>query len=248
MLLDLADDDTLPSRPQLELPSVTATDFGGSTSCGHRRTENQDRWGEASGLRFVVADGMGGYKGGAEAATWAVSEFLAAPSGLGWDTALRTINTAVRHAMLDQNFGDAGTTLVGLVIDSDQLTVVAIGDSRAYRLRSRQLECLTKDHNLGNLRASGVEHELHGPDRALTSYLGSPNNAQQIDITTCTVVNRERFLLCSDGVSLQLAPETLRQVLTDSSTCQQAADALVQASDAVGGRDNATALVVDLQS
>ena len=133
------------------------------------------------------------------------------------------------------------------------MTLVHLGDSRAYRLTrlgdgGDRLDLLTHDHNVraellaagldvGDYRERGVA--LHG----LTSFIGLEHEVLRIDVLAVPVRAGDRILLCTDGVHRQLDDDQLRARCSAPATARQAAEALVAQADRAGGRDNATAVV-----
>ncbi len=230
---------------------VAVSDWGVATSIGHRRMENEDAWGHDRDHRFAVADGMGGTDGGLLAAEAAVREFLTIDPATGWVPRMVDLNRRVAELCARQGFPYAGSTLVGLEVEPTRCVTVHIGDSRIYRLRDRTLQLLTTDHNLRNLRRDeGLDPEQtdeRGAPHALTSWIGSPGEPDRIDIGTLSIETADRVVLVTDGVSGQLSPERIEAIVADGITCQDAADRLVAESDDAGGRDNSTALVVELE-
>ena len=125
---------------------------------GRTRTENQDRCAafrrpDASQL-IVVADGMGGHRGGGTAAQIATEGFgrvFEGSSAFGeslLDEACQASNRTIWEAAeADPELGGMGSTLVALLIQSGAHWIVHLGDSRAYRLRAGQLTLMTLDHS-----------------------------------------------------------------------------------------------------
>src|SRR5687767_10738776 len=133
----------------VELRWATATDRG------RVRSENEDSL-HAKPPVFLVADGMGGRAGGAEAGRLAVAAFERftggdAPSTEDVLAAVADANTAILAASTEPGYEGMGTTLVGLalVADGDATCWLAfnIGDSRLYRLSGSRLEQVTVDHS-----------------------------------------------------------------------------------------------------
>ncbi len=241
------DDDTVETLPLVRAESIRVADWGAHSSTGLRRPNNEDAWGATDDRIFAVADGMGGTEGGEKASAMAIAEFMAIAPSAGWLQSVRRISDRLRVACAAAGVPHAGTTLVGLIVESSRCVTVNVGDSRIYRLRGQELELLTTDHNLGNLRiteglpATGPD-ERGGP-RALTSYLGSPDSEQRVDVSTIAIEDGDVVLLCSDGVSGQIDEASMSAALA-SETCKEAAMRLVSEANACGGRDNSTALVV----
>jgi protein phosphatase len=266
MSCQLDDDDTTPTGNEDVIADLTATlaasvlavsDWGSATTAGVRRRVNEDAWGRQADT-FVVADGMGGRGGGALAARTAIDRFLARLGAGGdnpdWRTIVESVSDDVIRAGRDRGVERLGTTLLAAVVGGPVITLVHLGDSRAYRLtalegRSR-LDVLTHDHNvrsellaagldIGEYRERGVA--LHG----LTSFIGLENEALRVDVLAVPVRAGDRLLLCTDGVHRQLDDDELRAALSLPS-CREAAERLVAHADEVGGRDNATAVVIGI--
>ena len=244
------DDEITLNFAREERPRVAVRDWGVASSIGHVRTENEDAWGHNDTRRFAVADGMGGTSGGLLAARLSVAAFLEIDPTDGWVPSLVALNEDVARECLAQGFRSAGSTLVALEIERHRCVTVHIGDSRIYRVREGILQLLTTDHNLGNLRREeGLDpnaSDARGTPRALTSWIGATVEPDRIDVGTLSVDAGDRVVLATDGTFDLLNGEEIEDILTDRSAAGEAAQQLVDAADAAGGRDNSTALVVDL--
>ena len=265
MILDLDDDDTTPTENAEVLGELSATlaasplavvGWATATSRGLRRRVNEDAWGHRDHV-FAVADGMGGRGGGSLAARTAVDRFLARSTGpsVDWRDVIAGVNDDVLRAGAERGIDRLGTTLLAAAVGGPLVTLVHLGDSRAYRLTqtdrdSARLDVLTHDHNVrSELLAAGLDVReyrergvaLHG----LTSFIGLEHEILRIDVLAVPVRSGDRLLLCTDGVHHQLDDDQIRQAMA-SPTCRRAADRLVELADQVGGRDNATALVLQL--
>lgn len=231
-------------------PTVVVQDWGAATSIGHIRLENEDAWARDGEKRFAVADGMGGTAGGLLAAQSSVNAFMELDPTEGWVPQLVALNRSVATLCMSQGFTAAGSTLVGLEVERNRCVTVHIGDSRIYRVRDGLLQLLTVDHNLGNLRREeGLDPEAsdaRGTPRALTSWIGSADEPDRIDVGTLSVEQGDRVVLVTDGLTDFVESTAIEALLTDGSSAKEAAQQLVDAADDAGGRDNSTALVVDL--
>ncbi len=253
-------DDTLSQSglPPLAIPDSLATfraptDWGAATSVGRVRAQNDDRWGHIGHTVFVVADGMGGYAGGDRAAMAAVEGFVtAAQSGPaqpeGWLEVIRRVNKSVAADLAALEIDRGGTTLVGAIFEDDVLTLVHVGDSRAYRLRESRLGLLTTDHTLlGEMQAIGMAQAPGdaGPmAKGLTSYLGIADDLLRVDVQRLDIREDDLLVLCSDGVHGQVPPETMSNIMGAAESAESIARALVSEADVCGGRDNATAIAI----
>ena len=200
--------------------------------------------GSLQGVVAAIADGVGGHKGGREAAETCVRGFIEAyyaqPETLGVaraaGRALESMNAWIAaQARVDPNLAGMATTFSALIFSRRTALLVHVGNSRAYRLRVSDLEQLTSDHVLGRgelahalLRAVGFEDTL------------------RVDHASHALRLHDRFLLCSDGVHGFLRDARIRELLSERVSPREAADKLVAAALAAGGDDNATALVVDV--
>jgi PPM family protein phosphatase len=127
--------------------------------------------------------------------------------------------------------------------------VFNVGDSRVYRFADGAVAQLTTDHTeVAELVAAGdlTEEEARGHPlgNVLTRALGIVP-APEPDIEVFAASGAERFLICSDGLTLELDDAAIAAVLAATPDPAEAAERLVAAAVAAGGRDNVTAVVVD---
>jgi serine/threonine protein phosphatase PrpC len=179
----------------------------------------------------------------------------AGPSGVdGIAGAVRAANRAVwEEAQANPDFRGMGTTLTAIALlggDGRSLAVANVGDSRTYRLRNDTFEQLTVDHNLvSELVAEGQigeeEAETHPQRHVLTRALGvSPE--VDVDVITTEPEPGDRYLLCSDGLSREVADSQIASVLRRLADPDDAARELVAEAKLHGGNDNITVVVVDV--
>ncbi|MEZ5409370.1 MAG: PP2C family serine/threonine-protein phosphatase [Acidimicrobiales bacterium] len=224
------------------------------THVGNVRESNQDR-GHFGGYVAVVADGMGGHQGGETAATIAISEFVGitepvGPSGLV--ELVEDANRAVFERAADPDLRGMGTTLVALTLRpaEGKISVVNVGDSRAYVVDGHALQQLTNDHSLVEdlVRQKRLtpEEAAHHPQRnILTRALGISSHVEVDQFLRQTRVG-DRFLLCSDGLFNEVSEDDILRILTSYASPLEAAQTLVASALAGAGRDNITVVVVDV--
>jgi serine/threonine protein phosphatase PrpC len=230
---------------------------GAATSVGHVRHVNEDSYLAVPPL-FVVADGMGGHGSGDLASRIAIEEMIAcvALRPLFAQAVLTALEHANQHIIeRDEANRRMGTTATGLAAletaGGDHLMVFNIGDSRVYRLAGERLEQLTVDHSeVQEMVLAGVitreEARTHPRRNVVTRALGSDAGLLP-DHWLLPAIGGDRYLICSDGLFSELPDEVILPLLAIGSA-QQAADALVAAANDAGGRDNVTAVVVDIDS
>ena len=230
---------------------------GSATSVGRVREHNEDAL-IADGTVFAVADGMGGHAAGEVAsriAVEALSRLVEHPPTRPEDVArvLREANDGIL-ASQEQDPGQRGmgTTVSGLtVVDAggrEHWVVFNIGDSRVYRLADDELSLLTRDHSeVRELMDAGLidesEAATHPMRNLITRSLGS-DPAPSPDVWELAPTAGERFVICSDGLSNELADPEILQVARQHADPQVAAAELVAAAVRAGGRDNVSVVVV----
>lgn len=237
---------------------MTVVRSGSATDVGRVRTVNEDRVLESLTL-FAVADGMGGHAGGEVAARTAIESLQAGfarnPTTDGLLEAVREANRAVwERSLRDAQVRGMGTTLTAAALvggnGQDRLALVNVGDSRAYRFRRGELVQLTTDHSVaeelvtrGELTAA--EAAVHPHRHILTRALGVGPEVE-VDAWEVLPAQGDRFLLCSDGLTNEVAPERIASVLASTPDPRQAAEVLVRTANEHGGSDNITVVVVDV--
>ena len=218
------------------------------TDTGRQRHANEDSYHARSPV-YVVADGMGGAQAGEVASRIAADAF---DEDMGDDNPEEQLADRAREAnrriferaRADASHSGMGTTLTGALLASDEVSIVHVGDSRAYLFRDGELRRLTRDHSLvEELRRRGQltpeEAEEHPQRSVITRALG-PEPDVELDVHTHQARSGDVFLLCSDGLTSMVREERLREILTDAETLRAALDRLVEEANEAGGRDNIT--------
>lgn len=216
---------------------------------GRRRSDNQDRF--LNGQRwFAVADGVGGHAGGDVAAELAVDVlhcFSRRPASPGDLTVAVQVANAEIHLVGRERpaLRSLATTLTAIeVVQSGtvhELRVVSIGDSRLYLLRKNRLTQLTTDDAI--LTPVGIEGRRRR--RILTRALGLEPSIH-ISLQAHELAEGDRLILCSDGITDELSDAEILDIACGDQSTRTFVETLVWAAVAAGGRDNATAVVVDL--
>lgn len=240
--------------------------YGATTDVGRVRQVNEDSF-LASPPVFVVADGMGGHSGGDVASRIVIEEFaglvdsvLDARAGAAavaelLERAQARINQyGVEKRLSGADTWYAGTTaVVGLLVVDDGVPkwlLANLGDSRIYRFSEGVLEQVSVDHSvvqeLVEAGTISVDEAATHPERhVVTRALGGPDDAEA-DYFLLPLVSVERLMLCSDGINAMIDDGTIAGILDGADDPRDAADRLVAAALEAGGRDNATAVVIDV--
>ena len=230
---------------------------GAATDVGRVRNLNEDRY-LVAGRIFAVCDGLGGHQAGEVASATAVDALESSFTEPTIDCLLDAVKEANRAIwQLAQDEPDKrgmGTTITAIAVveqDGDeQLVVVNVGDSRGYLLRDGELTQLTEDHSLvAEMERDGrLTHEeaLDHPQRAvITRALGLEPDVE-IDHLELLPYRGDRILLCSDGLTNEVADDHMGSTLRRLADPEEAAKDLVTQARANGGNDNITAVVIDV--
>jgi len=241
----------------------------GLSDVGRIREHNEDSF-EVDPERqlYIVADGMGGHRHGEVASRIAVdaimSDLRAEASEAPLDAelpehparlkaAIETAQAAVQTAVEeDVSLVGMGTTVVGMVIHEDSAGVAHVGDSRAYRFREGVLHQLTKDHTwVGEQVGAGLLSEeqakVHPLRNVVTRALGGRGGVL-VDVSEISLLPGDQYLLCSDGLTTMLSDQEIDQHLAAAGSIEEACRSLISSSNAGGGLDNITVVIVQVGS
>lgn len=231
--------------------------YGAASHVGLVREHNEDA-GFAGPYLQLVADGVGGAAAGEVAAATTTYVVTALAMGRPDEDGANVLAEAVARAHEELRRGTRedearhgmATTLTAVLARDDRVTLVHVGDSRAYLLRDGELRRLSTDQTLVQLL---VDRGDLTPDRVAAHpfrnvVLRSVNGdepmqpaLQELDLSV-----GDRLLLCSDGLT-DLVPETEIAHGLAAADPDEAAHALVDLALAAGGHDNVTCLVADLR-
>lgn len=232
----------MPLRVAVGHASLTGPRERNEDYCGVVTPEGQDL--ADKGVIAALADGIGGHRGGREAAEYTVrgllADYYATPATWAVPQALDKVATALNRWVVGEGARSAelagmATTLSALVLRGNRYHTAHIGDSRIYRQHAAGLQRLTDDHLWEHPELNNVLSRAIGLDPRLL-----------LDFGDGEVAAGDRFLLVSDGVWSILPDRLLAEVLLGHPDPQSAAVALTSLALAQGGQDNASAVVVDV--
>ena len=231
--------------------------IGASTDVGEQRDIQQDSYALATNV-VVVADGMGGHRGGEVASSLAAREMIEQYTTPQIESLVHGVEQANQRILdkgaLDPTLRGMGTTVVALALihveDGIALGAINVGDSRMYRLTGNDLEQLTEDHSLVEAlvregRITPAEAEVHPQRNIVTRALGV---TEHVEVDSFHFVPKigDRYLLCSDGLFNEVDPLAIATILDSEPDPQVATGKLIAAANEGGGRDNITTVVVDI--
>jgi serine/threonine protein phosphatase PrpC len=236
------------------------------TDIGLVRRSNQDNFGsdEELGL-YVVCDGMGGAAGGDVASKIAVETFLAVVrqelETLGDTNAESTRCSMLRagaaanravcaRAKFDIALRGMGSTLVAARIVGEFLTVLNVGDSRAYLFKGDSATQLTDDHSYVAEQVrrglmTGAEAERSPLQSVITRAIGADADVTP-DLYEATLHPGESILLTSDGLTRHVALEELAEIMADAAAlpAEVSCERMIELAKERGGSDNITCIVI----
>lgn len=224
-------------------------------SCSVVLAPDRDNW-QARGHLFVVADGMGGHAVGELASKMAVDVIPHTFDKLreqhpvsALKNAIETANAAINErGSMNRDFLRMGTTCTTLLLSPLGAVVGHVGDSRAYRIRRRQIDQLTRDHSLvweliEQRKVHPRDADRLYPRNVITRSLGPEPNVN-VDIEgPAPVYAGDIFVLCSDGLTTLVNDAELGMIASELPPAE-ACRLLVNLANLRGGSDNITVIVV----
>lgn len=245
---------------------MTLLQTAGQTDVGRHRQDNQDTyidkplWSAHDALLSVI-DGVGGYAGGAQAASLAKEAIVQYMSTLTGDTltmlceaVVHANNQIVRHREQDPALAHMCCVLTVAVVDvqARRLVYVHVGDTRLYRFRGQQLKKITHDHSLVGIREDAnqlTEHEAmrHPRRNEILRDVGSAmhrvEDADFLESGETDFLPGDVLLLCSDGLTDMLTRDELIAVLNQSIPVEEQVTELIRKANEQGGQDNITVVL-----
>jgi PPM family protein phosphatase len=246
-------------------------DCGARTDVGRVRENNEDSLRVAPELGlFVLSDGMGGQASGEIASRFATEVVVARcqeaesnPAspvagepmpGLSEKSsrlvsAIRRANLEIREAAeKNPEWRGMGATVVAAWLAGERMTLAHVGDSRAYRLRSGELQQLTQDHSfVAEQVRRGIlsqnEAEQSNLQNVLLRALGADPDVA-VDLEEDLLLDGDTLLLCSDGLTRELSDAQIAAVLKEAGDAQAGANQLVDLANQAGGEDNISVIVL----
>ncbi len=209
---------------------------------------------------YILADGMGGYKGGeiaSKLATDSVKSYINSnfdENLVEKDEILKLIESAVEYANMVvyekskevPELEGMGTTLEVCLIYNNKAYIGHVGDSRIYRIRKGVIRKLTKDHSyvqqlVEDKKITREEAKTHPKKNMLTKALGCTPYVEP-DIRARNFERDDIFIMCSDGLTNMVDDNNICELIMQDITT--AADKLIENANASGGYDNITVIII----
>jgi serine/threonine protein phosphatase PrpC len=235
----------------------------GSTNPGLQRDVNEDRFhaDPARGL-FMVIDGVGGQAAGGKAADTAAGMLKARLERETGAVATRlreaiaiANNEIHRLAGLRPEWNGMACVLTAVVVHNGSATVGHVGDTRLYKLRRNRIEKITRDHSPVGEREDAREiserDAMQHPRRNevyrdVGSELHDAADPDFIDVQEVSFEPDAALLLCSDGLTDLVHSSSINQIVRrHAGRPEDVVNALIDAANAAGGKDNVTVVYVE---
>jgi len=246
--------------------TLTEFDSAGLSIAGPVREDNQDsilvpvkNAPSLAGHLHAVADGMGGYANGALASSLAIqhlSKFIRAsdissPASKILRQAFDLVNFEVYKTSQQLDNIRMGTTLTAAYITGNVLSLLHIGDSRAYLIRHEKISCLTQDHtNVGEMVRSHLipaDHvRTHEQRSILTRAIGLTLFAQP-DLSQINLQIGDRIILCSDGVWAVIEDQLFVEISNRSRSVEMLAQNLLDLAVENNTDDNCSVVAIQIR-
>lgn len=233
---------------------------------GKKRKSNEDRaaiFTLSNGLMLaVLADGMGGHKGGDYASSTALrmigeafqelehTTFQLHEEWTEWlkETVLFINRTLYNHATENQELTGMGTTLEAILIRDCYCYGTHIGDSRVYQVNQDEIKQITTDHSyvkvlLDSGEITEQEAEVHPQRNWIIKALGSERFIEP-DGYTLHLDDESYLLMCSDGLSNKVNDTLIQEIVVASRSLEEKTTALVEKANQLGGEDNISVILL----
>jgi serine/threonine protein phosphatase PrpC len=207
---------------------------------------------------FVVADGMGGHDAGEVASRVAMETVcrVVREEGEHNEDLLTLVQRAVQQANIEVRLegsrrdSDMGTTLSIALLADGGVHIASVGDSRVYWIENGSISQITTDHSLvaklvGAGKLSKEDAKDHPQSNLLYRTIG---NVDSVNVDTFRVEPKQdgTLLLCTDGLWGEMTDEDIHRVCAEEKDPKAVAVRLVQMANEHGGKDNITAVVVNV--
>ena len=209
---------------------------------------------------YILADGMGGYKGGeiaSKLSTDSVRKYIQNNFNSitkDKEEILKLIKSAVEYANMVvyekskeiPELEGMGTTIEVCLIYNNKAYIGHVGDSRIYRIRKDVIRKLTKDHSyvqklVEDKKITREEAKIHPKKNMLTKALGCTPYVEP-DIRARNFEKGDIFIICSDGLTNMLDEKRIYELVKEN--INVAADKLIEEANNAGGYDNITVIII----
>lgn len=210
----------------------------------------------------IIADGMGGHRGGDFASRTAIKiigeEFIKLKSienkqeivWLEWlkETVYYVNRTLFNYANDNEEFKGMGTTLDTVLIHGDTCLISHIGDSRIYSINEEAIRQVTTDHSYVNVlidsgEITEEEAAVHPRRNWIMKALGSERTVDP-DFISLDLKEEKYLLICTDGLSNKVDSTTMKNIILSADSLREKTETLVNLANEMGGEDNISVILL----
>lgn len=236
-------------------------EYFANTDIGNYREKNEDFYYCENNL-FIVADGMGGHAAGEVASKLAVESFVkkffSNPESLKKNQIKKKLNDSIDFANKEvyklasekKEYSGMGTTFTACFLNSKDLHVIHVGDSRLYLKNSKDFNLLTQDQTVvGEMYRNGLITYEEMFNHPLRNYL---NNVLGLDPSLASdyfnykVDSEDIVILCSDGLNSILDDSKIKEIIDQNNTPEDITSSLIRIAKDRGGFDNITVITIKI--
>ena len=248
--------------------------FAELTDTGRVREHNEDAIGSNAEVGLMVlADGMGGYNAGEVASGIAVQivtelateaaqreelnnidphSGLMRQSIILRDAVYRSNKIIFQTAQSQTHCEGMGTTIVACMFYDNKVSIAHVGDSRAYRLRSGELQQMTLDHSLlQELVDRGFyshEEAQRSTNRNYVTRALGVEPTVEVEVHEHEVLPGDIYLLCSDGLPDMVEDDDIHLTIsTFNASLEVVGQQLIDLANDHGGRDNVSVMLAQVK-
>jgi PPM family protein phosphatase len=253
------------NQGKLKGKGVTGMELARRTDIGRVRDLNEDSTGlivtKSGAVIAIVADGMGGHQAGDVASSKTVETIeqvvSAQPLDISTDEksdlllhAVGKANETVYNMAAENNqYKGMGTTVIASIVDTKEVVLAHVGDSRAYMLHNGGLYQLTEDHSYVNLlKKHGQiteEEAANHPQRNMIVRAVGTSEEVEVDLINTPWSQGDTLLLCSDGLTTMVSEREIGLVLSSKTmSLDEKADQLIKMALDAGGTDNISLILL----
>jgi len=229
--------------------------FAAASDRGLVRGNNEDS-AYAGPYLLALADGMGGHAAGEVASQLMITHLMGLDKNPRDNDMLALLGTVsaeanwsiAEHIRKHPETDGMGTTLTSMMFNGSQFAVCHAGDSRAYLLRDKKLQQVTKDDTyVQSLVDEGKLDPEDVTSHPQKSLILKAYNGRDVEPTLFLLDAQpgDRILLCSDGLSDPVTASTIESALVAGSL-EEVANRLVELALRSGGPDNVTIVLADV--
>ena len=241
--------------------------YWGLSDKGCVRKMNQDSFEmhklDKNTMLCAVCDGMGGAKSGNIASSLAVDVFVQEvvrswSPNMDWDKVDLMLKSAVKltyftvydQAKQFEEFEGMGTTLVAALVRGKKVSIVNVGDSRAYAITGDGILQVTRDHSLVQMMVDRgeltAEMAKHYPGKNLITRAIGTETMVLCDVYRLEMNKGDFVLLCSDGLSNMMDDQEILFEVAHGVNKQHCCKRLLDIAISRGSPDNVTAVLMSL--